>query len=230
MGQGSLLFAQRTTLLTHFLLLNISCLFVAFLADEGLTPQSIKSYLAAVQNTQLSLGLPDPREHSSLPLLKRVQASISQVRLGWQQAAQVRLPIMSQVQRQVKVELERLSNYERVQFGPYPVWPFSVFSAWGNYFSHQGKLSTPNFTWHGEMSVDDPGHPQMIWVHLKQAKTDKQGQGVNVVPGRTDPRPTSPDSTLTTKLYCHKESSVTITWASNFIHVLCTVIIIVVTI
>ena len=46
--------------------------FVSFLADEGLAPQTGKSYLAAVRNMQISLGLPDPRESSSLPVLKRV--------------------------------------------------------------------------------------------------------------------------------------------------------------
>ena len=39
------------------------------------------AYLATVQNAQISMGLPDPWEHSSLPLLKRVQAGISRIRL-----------------------------------------------------------------------------------------------------------------------------------------------------
>jgi hypothetical protein len=49
------------------------CAFAAYLADQNLSPQTIKSYLAAIRNTQLSLGLPDPREQSSLPILKRVR-------------------------------------------------------------------------------------------------------------------------------------------------------------
>ncbi len=52
---------------------SLLCAFVAFLADEGMAPQTCKSYLVAVSNIQLSLSLPDPREHSSLPILKRVQ-------------------------------------------------------------------------------------------------------------------------------------------------------------
>jgi hypothetical protein len=56
------------------------CCFAAFLADEGLTPQTAKSYLAAVRNLQLSLGLPDPRDQSSLPILKRAsQASAGRI-------------------------------------------------------------------------------------------------------------------------------------------------------
>lgn len=49
---------------------QLLCSFISFLADEGLAPQTCKAYLLAVRNMQISLGLPDPREHSSLPVLK----------------------------------------------------------------------------------------------------------------------------------------------------------------
>ena len=45
---------------------QLLCSFVAYLADEGLSPQTAKSYLAAVRNVQLS---PDPCEALSLPIL-----------------------------------------------------------------------------------------------------------------------------------------------------------------
>ena len=51
------------------------CCFAAFLADEGLAPHTGKGYLAAVRSMQISLGLPDIRDQSSLPMLKRVQAA-----------------------------------------------------------------------------------------------------------------------------------------------------------
>ena len=46
--------------------------FAAHITDQGLAPQTIKGYLSAIHNTQISLGFPGPREQSSLPLLKRV--------------------------------------------------------------------------------------------------------------------------------------------------------------
>ena len=46
------------------------CYFVSYLAEQGLVPQTGRAYLAAVRNAQISLDLPDPREQSSLPLLK----------------------------------------------------------------------------------------------------------------------------------------------------------------
>ena len=56
---------------------HMLCFFVTYLAEQGLAPQMGKAYLAALRNAQISLGLPDPREQSSFPLLKRVQAGIS---------------------------------------------------------------------------------------------------------------------------------------------------------
>lgn len=69
------------------------CCFASFLAGEGLAPQTGKSYLAAVRSMQISLGLPDPREQSSLPILKRMQAGISRARMRKGPKSRVRLPI-----------------------------------------------------------------------------------------------------------------------------------------
>ena len=44
-------------------------------------------------NTQLFLGIPGPREHSALPILRRVQAGIAQVRLGRTQSLRICLGI-----------------------------------------------------------------------------------------------------------------------------------------
>ena len=70
------------------------CCFMAYLANEGLAPQTGKSYLSAVRSMQIALGLPDPRDQSSLPVLKRVQAGIRRVRLS---PSCIRLPITAPV-------------------------------------------------------------------------------------------------------------------------------------
>ena len=57
------------------------CCYTVFLAEEGLSPQMVKSYISALRNAQLSLGLPDLRDQSSLPVLKRVHVGISRERL-----------------------------------------------------------------------------------------------------------------------------------------------------
>ena len=119
------------------------CCFAAFMAEEGLAPQSIKSYLSAVRNTQLSLGLPDPRKQSALPVLKRVQMGISRARLGRQQTS------TGQVLRQVKADLVQSGDPERTVIWEVCCVAFFGFSVWGSYFSPRRMLSTPAFIWLG---------------------------------------------------------------------------------
>ena len=47
---------------------RLLCYFATYLAKRNLAPQTIKSYLAAVRNAQIAIGLPD-RDQSSMPLL-----------------------------------------------------------------------------------------------------------------------------------------------------------------
>ena len=60
---------------------QLLCYFSVHMADQGLSPQTGRSYLAAMRSMQISLGPPDPRDQSSMPLLKRVQAGIRRVRV-----------------------------------------------------------------------------------------------------------------------------------------------------
>ena len=72
------------------------CCFVAFLADEGLAPQTGKGYMAAVRSMQISLGLPDLTDQSSLPMCKRVQAGIQQARALSGSSSRTRLRLQRQ--------------------------------------------------------------------------------------------------------------------------------------
>ena len=101
--------------------------FAAFLADQGLAPQTVKCYLAAERNMQLSLGLPDPRDHSSLPMLKRVLAGISRARLSQQVPARVRLPITAPLLAQMQVALQQSSHPDRVLIWAVACLAFFVF-------------------------------------------------------------------------------------------------------
>jgi hypothetical protein len=74
------------------------CCFASHLAGEGLSPQTVKAYLSAVRNLQLSLGLPDPRDQSSLPVPKRVLAGISRAYADRnKETPRSRLPITVQI-------------------------------------------------------------------------------------------------------------------------------------
>jgi hypothetical protein len=163
------------------------CAFAAYLADQNLSPQTIKSYLAAIRNTQLSLGLPDPREQSSLPILKRVQAGISRSRLGRGQMSKVRLPITAPTLRRIKRQLDTGAYRDSLVF-----WAVCCTAYFG--FFRLGELLLPSaagfnpklhLAW-GAVAVDSREAPHMVKIHLKQSKTDQLGRGVDVVVGRTD--------------------------------------------
>ena len=163
----------------------VLCSFAASLADQGLSPQTIKSYLAGVRNVQLSLGLPDPRAQSSLPILHRVQAGISRASLGTT-SARVRLPITPPLLRQICRCLEATMHSERVV-----LWAICSLAFFGCF--RLGELlleSSPSFdrrrhlAW-GDIAVDDQANPRMLRIHLKQSKTDQFGRGADVVVGRT---------------------------------------------
>ena len=72
------------------------CYFLTFLVEAGLSPQTAKAYLSALRNLQISLDLPDPRKHASMPRLKRIQAGIARMNLSRGSPRQIRLPIMAQ--------------------------------------------------------------------------------------------------------------------------------------
>ena len=118
----------------------------AYMADSGLTLQTVKSYLSAIRNTQLSLGLTDHREQSSLPMLKRVQAGISRARPGCAHPSRVRQPPCSGVS---STNSRGCPTQSVSSYGPSVVRLSSVSATWGNCcYRHRG-VSTRGCTWTG---------------------------------------------------------------------------------
>jgi hypothetical protein len=165
---------------------TLLCSFAAFLGDEGLAPQTIKSYLSAIRNTQLSLGLPDPRETSALPVLRRVLGGISRSRVGRSPPSGVRLPVTAPLLRDIREELRRSANPEtRV------LWAVCCTAFFGFFRLGELLVAKPSdfdprlhLAW-GDMAVDDRQDPKMVKFHLKQSKTDPYGRGADVILGRT---------------------------------------------
>ena len=153
------------------------CCFAAYLANEGLSPQTGKTYLAGVRNMQLSLGLPDPRDQSSLPILKRVQAGISRVRLRQGAPAKIRLPITAPLLLRIKHHLESSSHPCKLA-----LWAICCTAFFG--FFRLGELlldtqvafdSSTHLAW-GDIAVDNPTNPTMLRVHLKRSKLTSSEQ------------------------------------------------------
>ena len=89
--------------------------------------------LAAVRNMQVSLGLPDPRDQSSLPMLKRVQAGIQRVRSVAGPASRTSLPITASVLECI----ESSSHPPKELLWAVACTAFSASSAWGSYVRKQ---------------------------------------------------------------------------------------------
>ena len=134
----------------------------------------------------ISLGFPDLRDQSSLPVLKRVQAGIARVRALKGTSKRVRLPITLQVLSDIGSYLESCALQEKAL-----LWAIACTAFFG--FFRLGELlpSTENsfnpatdIIW-GDVSIDSHSAPTMFQVHLKKSKCDQLGEGADIIIGAT---------------------------------------------
>ena len=166
---------------------QLLCSFAAYLADQGLAPQTGKSYLSALRSMQISLGLPDTRDHSSLPILKRVQAGISRARVFKGSPPHIRLPITGHILEAIHHSLVTSANPEKLV-----LWAVSASAFFGFFRLGELLLDSPSrfnpathLAW-GDVAVDNHTNPRMIQFHLKVSKCDQFGAGANIIVGRTN--------------------------------------------
>ncbi len=126
----------------------------------------------------LSLGLPDPQEKSSLPILKRVQAGISRLRLLKGPPSRVRLPITFGILRAIKSHIEA-SSYTDTAVVSF----LRVFPAGGIGAASRGPVGQ---TMSSDVAVDSHTSPSIVQIHLKPSKCDQFGRGANIILGTTD--------------------------------------------
>ena len=182
------MFCTKFSLSTPFPLSEYTlCCFAAYLADEGLAPQTAKTYLSAVRNMQLLFGLPDPRDHSSLPMLKRVLAGISRARLSCQITPRVRLPITGSILTRIHSALLQSSHLDRLLIWAVASLAFFGFFRLGELLVESPEMYNPStsLSW-GDVAVDNRSSPSMVKVHLKRSKCDQFGRGIDVIVGRTN--------------------------------------------
>ena len=181
-------FCSRFSITTPFPVTEqVLCCFAAYLADVGLKPGTVKVYLAAVRNLQLSLGLPDPRDQSSLPFLKRVLMGISRAQMPRSAQNRPRLPITGPLLVRIHSILKQSSNPEKIC-----IWAICSLAFFGFFRLGELLLESPDhydpaihLSW-GDMAVDSTIVPTMIKVYLKRSKCDQFGEGVDVVVGHTN--------------------------------------------
>ena len=164
------------------------CYFAVSLAERGLAPQTIQCYLSAVRSMQLAMGLPDPRDQSSLPLLRRVQAGIRRVNASrGPHRKRIRLPITLTTLRAIHSALNISAEPDRVL-----VWAVASLAFFG--FFRLGELlldresaysQTTHLSW-GDVATNSRENPAILRIHLKRSKCDQFGRGTDVFVGRTN--------------------------------------------
>ena len=156
------------------------CCFAAFLADEGLAPQTGKGYLAEVRSIQISLGLPDLRDQSSLTMLKRVQAGIQRARALSGSACRTRLPIMAAVGR-IGAHLESSSHPHKELMWAVACTAFFGFFCMGELLPESTTVdqSSPVIVW-SDVAVDNRESPAIVRIHLRRSKCDQFGKGLTL--------------------------------------------------
>ena len=164
------------------------CFYAAYLANQNLAPQTIKSHLSALRNEHIALGFPDLRDKSSLPRLKRVQADISKIGLlgGRNNPRRIRLPITPTILRRMKAVLDTSPCRERLVVWAIACSAFFGFFRLGELLPKGSKRFDPavDLEW-GDVSLDNHDNPQMVQFHIKVSKCNQLGAGVDIVVGRT---------------------------------------------
>ena len=156
------------------------CYFTTFLANDMLSAQTIKTYLSAVRNTQISLGFPDPRAQAAMPRLERIQAGIRRVLATRGKQKRSRLPITPAVLEGLKKFWAGSSDDDRQLY-----WATAALCYFG--FFRLGELLTPSesraqLNW-GDITFNHAFQPTMVKVHLSFAKCDQFGRGADIYIG-----------------------------------------------
>ena len=162
------------------------CQYTAWLANQGLTHKTLKTYLAAVRHLQIAEGLPDPKI-ASMPKLEQVMRGIKSHQARSTSGSQPRLPITPDVLLKMRKVWESDSrNPDNIM-----LWAAACSCFFG--FFRAGEITVPsegaydagthlNFA---DVAIDDPKNPSLMRIRLKSSKTDPFRNGVDIFLGRT---------------------------------------------
>ena len=160
---------------------KLLCSFAAYLAEQNMSHQTIKTYLSAVRDAHISFGFPDFRSADNLPRLERIQAGIRRVQAQKGLKKRVRLPITPQI-------LDGLRRHWAANQEGRLLWAVASLCFFG--FFRLGELlatvpdSPSSLVW-DDISFDHAHYPAIVKIHLRFAKCDQFGKGADVYIGRS---------------------------------------------
>ena len=161
-----------------------ACLFVAYLASQGLSAQTITGYLSALRFFQIAAGLGTP----PLSQWQHLHYTVRGIkRMHPKSARPIRLPITPEI----------LLQFSKLWSAGHVESPYMAHLLWaGCCLGFFGFLRSGEFTATctslapsirlSDVVVDDHLAPSVIQIFLRRAKTDPFGKGVCIILGKTD--------------------------------------------
>ena len=147
--------------------------------DLSICSEGYHRYSIIYGDTHIALGFPDPRAHSAMPRLDRIQAGVRRVLASRGKKKATRLPL-------TPVILERMRQHwascgdENWQL----YWATAAICYFG--FFRLGELILPTdapnralLNW-GDATFDHASQPTLLKIHLHVAKCDQFGEGTDV--------------------------------------------------
>ena len=163
---------------------SVLCLFISYLANQGLVCSTIKTYLSAVRYLHILNGLPEPRANP-MPKLTLVERGIRRARAS-EESKRLRLPITPTILRQLKsLWAPTADEFDMVMMWAACCTAFFGFFRIGEITVDAQAASSTNCVAVGNIVVDDHLAPTVVKIHLRCSKTDQFGRGVDVYVGRT---------------------------------------------
>ena len=161
--------------------------FVSMLTRDGLSFSTIRCYLAAVRHHQIACGLGDP----DVPAMSRLEYILQAVKRekSGQYGVQ-RQPITPSLLLRMFSFWSHLKPTELAKAKM--LWAAACLAFFG--FLRVGEFTSPGVNTFDDdihlsprnISVDNPQRPSVMFVTLRQSKTDQLRKGVTLVLGKTD--------------------------------------------
>ena len=147
-------------------------LFVTELAQTR-APSTVRSYLAGVRHLHIIHGLANPLANTLR--LDLVCKGIQRLK---PRCSQPRLPITPLILRQIKHNLQPLSDFDNAMVWAAACLAFFAFLRSGEFCSSALSLT--------DVAVDSHSNPTALAVSINRSKTDQFGQGIKIYLSKTD--------------------------------------------
>ena len=161
----------------------VLCLFVSFLAKQGLQYQSIRAYISATRHLYISQGQSDPFAGNNFPRLQYVLKGI------WRSHPQARSNRRLPITPAILAGLRSVWSQEECPIEAHMLWAasclgFFAFLRAGEFTSTGQQDMTIALT-PEDVSVDNRASPTFLRIFLRKSKTDPFGNGIALFVGRT---------------------------------------------